>query len=493
MEKYKKEKIVSKRLSLESPNQCIKSTIFHNKKDIIRNSPNFKNRRAFTPNFLLNQIGYIKKDYKYEYKKINLEEDKKLDLKNTSNDINKLVNKILLNHKKQYNFETYTKTKDKNENFEIKDKNCTEDKNIKVRYNNSKNDKKNKNTIIKRKNNIDKIIQSNYSKRKSESNKNLETYNFNTKKITKNKSSLSFGDIDEENNEEYLNDNNDSSYISKIESKYVSMYDNDEELKELKEIRNDLKSPVCTHNNRNYNRLISSFSINNNDNDNDNENENNDNIKQTSILFQLKKMASKNNYENKIINNPIVFDDQLELSFHEDLNKKSAIQNQNKNYIMKEIINYNNDRYNLKKIKLYIEDKICISKLEILRNKKYCFYYKNDLDIIKKINNNIILDSIQIKHIKNKGNNIKTNNENLVYNYCNKRIKNNENDKLKKNINTKSKAHQIDSIINNKEEKYIYNNLSYKIINQENISLKNNYFLNNSNELNKLTFKIIND
>jgi hypothetical protein len=99
MEKYKKEKIVSKRLSLESPNQCIKSTIFHNNKDIIRNSPNFKNRRAFTPNFLLNQIGYIKKDYKYEYKKINLEEDKKLYLKNTSNDINKLVNKILLNHK----------------------------------------------------------------------------------------------------------------------------------------------------------------------------------------------------------------------------------------------------------------------------------------------------------------------------------------------------------------------------------------------------------
>jgi hypothetical protein len=49
--------------------------------------------------------------------------------------------------------------------------------------------------------------------------------------------SLSFGEDD-------ADDDNESGFISKIDSKQVSMYDIDEELKELKEIRNNLRSPA---------------------------------------------------------------------------------------------------------------------------------------------------------------------------------------------------------------------------------------------------------
>ena len=49
--------------------------------------------------------------------------------------------------------------------------------------------------------------------------------------------SLSFGEDD-------ADDDNESGFISKIDSKQVSMYDIDEELKELKEIRNTLRSPA---------------------------------------------------------------------------------------------------------------------------------------------------------------------------------------------------------------------------------------------------------
>ena len=51
------------------------------------------------------------------------------------------------------------------------------------------------------------------------------------------KYSLSFGEDD-------VDDDNESGFISKIDSKQVSMYDIDEELKELKEIRNNLRSPA---------------------------------------------------------------------------------------------------------------------------------------------------------------------------------------------------------------------------------------------------------
>ena len=484
---------------LESPiqNKYIKSIIFQNYNDedksnnnnINKNIPikNKYHRRSLTPhngNFLLNQIGYIKNDNNYENKKQN-EEKKKLSKINSPRDINKLVNKLISHHNNKYNFQSCTKRNTKNENLEIKEKNCTEDKFIKAKRKYTYNYKRVKKSNIDKKNNL-----KNNKNNRYDSSKNIEISTFDLKKSKENKSSLSFADVDEENNEEDSNDNNnDSSYISKIESKHVSMYDIDEELKELKEIGNDLKSPVYGYNNRNYNRLISSFSINNNDN----ENENNDNTKQTSILLQLKKMASKNDNENKVNHNPIVFGDNLELSFHENQNKTSIkIQNSSSQKIM----NYTKDKHKIKKCINLKNDNQYISKIENIKNKKFCFFFKNDRNVVKKNNIEILVSIEQIEKIRKRNYNINNFTINYMNNYDKKRNskkakKNNvngNNKNINKNSRIENKTPKKELILRNKKESINkINNLSKNSIKKENIFLKNNnYCIKNTNELNKL-------
>ena len=507
MDKNKRDKennFPPKIFSLESPihSQYIKSSIFQNddnnnninfNKNNFNKNNSFKNkfhRRSLTQNngiFALNQIGYIKNDNNYENKK---NEENNINNKiNSSQDINNLVNKILSSHSNKYNFDSCTKRNKKNEDLEIKEKNCTEDKFIKARRKYTQYYKKVKKFNASKKNALKESKYNRY-----ESAKNLEVNTFEAKKSKQNKSSLSFGDVDEENNEEDSNENNnDSSYISKIESKHVSMYDIDEELKELKEIGNNLKSPVYRTNNRNYYRLISSFSINNNDNDK--ENENNDNFKQKStILFQLKKMASKNDNENKVNHNPIVFDDNLELSFHEDQNKKST---KNHNSSSPKIINYINDKYKIKKWLNFKNYNIYISLIDDIKNKKFCFYYKNDSNTIKKNNIELMASIGQIENIRKRKYIINDYSIDNKVNYDSRRntkkgkIHNvNENNK---NVKIENKSNKKKLILRNKKEPYNKNNNQSKIIiKKENISLKNNCRIQNTNELNKLIKEKIN-
>ena len=188
-----------------------------------------------------------------------------------------------------------------------------------------KNDAKNSilndiNRIIIEENNNNSIINNSGNT----SNNNINNENRKSKQI---RYSLSFGEDDEDEEDE-------SSYISKIDSKQVSIYDIDEELKVLKEIGTNIKSPNLKNNNKNNNvgnnKNVSNFSEkcqNNTENSNKNLNmdkNNNDTNKNSNI----------NNNEN-----PIIFGiNQAEMSFHEDSSKSNYtiinnMNNKNNNYI----------------------------------------------------------------------------------------------------------------------------------------------------------------
>ena len=512
--------------SLESPNnKYIKSTIFDNNindnKNIIKNNFNVKkpfHRRSLTPNngnFLLNQIGHIKKDSKYETKKVNNNENKKINRRISSPDVKSFENKLLTNYKQKYNLEPNNPiNENNNNNLDIQEKICTEDRYTKERIKNINNKKTKKFSLNKK-----------YYRKKSESNKDVIN-NFDIKITKQDKSSLSFGEVDEENNEEDSNENNnDSSYISKIESKYVSMYDIDEELKELKEIGNNLKSPVYTKNIKNNNRPISSFSINNNETEKTEKNNNyvgnnGNNIIQKSILSHLKDMALKNNNENKINHNPIVFDDDLELSFHEDQTKKSNIKMQNTQTQLDTTISvYNSDKSIIKKFEyLNSNDKCNISRIEFIKNQKYSYSYKKDIGNIKRLSHiDLLLDITTIDNIRKKRYKINNSNDNSgvgtsmnikncphphherrrnskKYKNNNTNITYNKNKNQKKINNAENKSIKKREERNKKVKFNINNNTSGNInlINKENISLKNNYYINNTNELNKLIKEKIN-
>ena len=189
-----------------------------------------------------------------------------------------------------------------------------------------------------------------------------ETKKVETKKNKNIKYSLSFGEDDEEMDE--------SGYISKIESKQVSMYyDIEDELKELKDLKNTLKSPLrgpYLKQNTSDKKLLNFNIDNNNTIFGEHLDENNISLatnatalaninEKIDILTQLKKLAgkgstelakSKYNDESKIIENnqfkndsfgekqninPIVFDDKLEISFHDENNDKNNGSNNNIN------------------------------------------------------------------------------------------------------------------------------------------------------------------
>ena len=525
-ESKEKEDIFIQNLSFtESPQDSnIKSTIFQNKPHHDNNlitrdtykpqNPKQGYRRSLTPhmgNFLLNQIGYIKKDNKFESKK-NITDEKKKFRKYSSPNIRDFVSNMLVNGDAKNNIEEED-NKDSRKD-DIKKSETISKMKFKGRRNSVRIKKKKKAFSIT-KSNLDKITE-NSNENNLDAEKALEIFNtinngnFDLKQSAKMRYSLSFGDVDEEDNEESSNDdnNNDSSYISKIESKQVSMYDIDEDLKELKEIGNNLKSPVIRQARTNYkeNKLISSFSINNN-NDNVDENENN----QTSILFQLKKMSVRNENENKVnkVNhNPIVFDDKLELSFHEDLNKKSSkASNSDSN-----LISYRNDINYITKLNYVNEKVISISMVENLKNNYFGFSYKNDTDVIKKINVGNMMDIAIIDSKRKKMDNTHNSHESLNNNNDSLINLVNENSNFTSNFNDISeKENDTKKITNNKNKKYIKkeeaftyqnksknkNNQKYSKENNETIFIedkknknnnfrKNNYLINNTNELNQL-------
>lgn len=525
MEKNENEKddIFSKKSSPpDSPKQFIKSTLFNSNKknNIVSNNSNkiLFNRRSLTPNighFLLNQIGYIKKDNKIESKKPYTEEDEKeikTNRKFSSPNTKDLVNRMFLNYNNlNNNFESNNKTNIIND---MAEKNCTEDKYSTTRRKYSVNIKRKKRAFLNKKNNLDKLLENNILENKYKSNKNVDSnnMNFDQRGSKQQRPSLSFGDVEEEDNEEFSNDNdnnNDSSYISKIESKHVSMYDIDEELKELKEIGNNLKSPIYNPISKGNNRLISSFSINNNDN-NENENDNNDIYKQQSILFHLKNKVSKDDEVNKLNHNPIVFDDKLELSFHEDLNKKSIII---ANSELQNIICFDNDKNKIKKLKFLNDDKMNVTWIEKLKNEKFFLYYKNDVEIVKKLDIDINYDIEKLENIRkerfnldnkntdfndldinynSRRNSLKVNN-NHKYN-INTNIKNDKNNDYQKTKNKTSKKKEV-SFLKAKEIQNANNNFNLNTnttkTNSDN-NLKNNYLFNNANELNHLIKEKIN-
>ena len=311
---------------------------------------------------------------------------------------------------------------------------------------------------------------------------NKENHKVETKKTKNLRYSLSFGEDDEELDEEIG--------FSKIESKQVSMYDIDEELKELKEIKNTLKSPACgpyLKPNTSDNKLFN-FDIDNNntifgehlDDNNITNNTNetalahiNENI---DILTELKKLTERNSTEvaklnddknkQKIENNqfkdesfgesqnykreysPIVFDDQLEISFHEENNNNSnkkdndTLKNNSNRNLNIYTSNYNNttgfnnnistatnarddmigfykDIKKIKKMKKFNKTEelmLCVSNLDSKRKNKFCFNYLIDSYFCKKINFFNINDDLSINIIESKRNkkNKNENEENIM-------------------------------------------------------------------------------
>ena len=417
--------------------------------------------------------------------------------------------------------------------------------------NNNENNKENKNNKFSFNNDINK-----------EDDK--EIIRVETKKGKNVRYSLSFGDEDEDL------DDNESGFISKIDSKQVSMYDIDEELKELKEIKNTLKSPVCgpyLRINTNDNKLFN-FNIDNNstifgEHLDDNNITNNTNATQIAninekidILTQLKKLNEKNSTEiakskysnendNKTIENnqfnddsfgekpnykneysPIVFDDHLEISFHDENNIKNNKNNDNiysssnKNINVQSSINtngfnYNNsninnkdcsisfiiDKNNVKKINEFNKTEeymLSVSYINTKREKKYCFRFINDSIPGQKIKINNTNEDLNIYLIESKRNKNKKENKEDINdkkeiandkNIKNKAIeKENIKNSLNKNENKEKGKNKLRSLNKNKKLK-----LNKEINSSIENSNKNLYLSTNKNSSNELQNNCVNN
>jgi len=250
--------------------------------------------------------------------------------------------------------------------------------------------------------------------------------------------SLSFGEDDAE-------DDNESGFISKIDSKQVSMYDIDEELKELKEIRNTLRSPAPnpflkknTKDYKFYNLNIDNNSIfgENFDENNISSNLNTTRLNEISekydILSQLKKLNEeknatptkfqldgeneKNQFNNdsfgnkkdENVINPIVFVDKLELSFHDEGTepKKKSSNQYNDNYNDSSnlnMINFLHDKKVTKKLNVFNENEnymTNISNIDSQRKNLYCYNFTNDINLCHKLNIDNLFDNLNINNIE---------------------------------------------------------------------------------------------
>ena len=392
-----------------------------------------------------------------------------------------------------------------------------------------------------------------------------ENNNKKGKKVGENKRkkslrfSLSFGDDDEDEEED--ENYNDNSEISQIESKRVSMYDIDEEIKELKEIKNTIKSPLRSSflkRNTNDNNLIN-FNMESNSsifgehleedvhrknsnaafletvnekydlltelkrlsdnanrkkknlknegknkiNENDGNKEfiydsfgesknENEKEKEYSNFYKEENKDNSINYKNN--NNLIVFDDKLEISFHDeksDINTESQkeINFVNTNSKFNSDTNKKN-KVGFNKYMIYSNDKKKISKLNPVsqlednlfniqninsrRQKQFNLKFKKDIFVVKKLN--IINNSMTIIDIISKMsrlNNIEDKNQkNELYNYLKK-----EN---KKKYNNKEKYKYKSETKNNKKSNHNKSLLINNDVNRDNIC-NINYLLNDKN------------
>ena len=250
--------------------------------------------------------------------------------------------------------------------------------------------------------------------------------------------SLSFGEDDAE-------DDNESGFISKIDLKQVSMYDIDEELKELKEIRNTLRSPAPNpffkKNTKDY--KFSNFNFDNNSifGENFDENYISSNLNTTrlgetnekyDILAQLKKLneeknatptksqmdgeKEKNQFDNdsfgnkkdENIINPIVFVDKLELSFHDEgtIQKKKSSNQYNDNYNDSSNLNmitFLNDKKVIKKLDVFNENEEYQTNISYIDSRKknlYCYNFVNDINSGHKLNIGSLFDNLNINQIE---------------------------------------------------------------------------------------------
>ena len=261
----------------------------------------------------------------------------------------------------------------------------------------------------------------------------------NNKKIEIRKSkqlrySLSFGDDDEEEE-----DVNESSYISKIDSKHISLYDLDEELKVLRELKSPMlrSKSTCKYkkNSNSKKRLISNFGEKSN---RKKSNYNN--------IIRIQNLLS-----NKFKDNPIIFSNKKnEVSFNNDdtdannnnnnsINLNNTKSNNIKNNINKIVIPNNpihNKKMSINTSKepdkeiniFYIDNKklpkislneknthlMIIDYIDQKEKELYSYIYYNNTSIIKKIDNiNINCSISEIEKLK-------VNKKNFLRNMANK-------------------------------------------------------------------------
>ena len=371
--------------------------------------------------------------------------------------------------------------------------------------------------------------------------------------------SLSFGDDEEEEEE----DENNS--LSKIESKRVSMCDIDEEIKELKEIKNNIKSPIRNSflkRNSNDKNLIN-FNMESNssifgEHLQDNVSRKNSNAfllesinEKYDLLTELKRLSEKANEKKKISkneeknkkndneeikefnydsfgetknekeegnlfdekeneeknknnqdnNNLIIFDDKLEISFHDEKSDNKEIKNMNNTSTNLQLQNYTNTK-NMKKIKEFVDffhDKIRINRLYIFNQFEELLCNINNLNLKKEnqFNYKFIKDKYCIKKLDITNEDINMINLNPYNKEIN--INNNMNDlKNKKVFNTINNENQnmfiniTKNIVKNKvgseskkkkiKQNILGNNHSYQLsFNLQNNDKDNNYKNNNIN------------
>ena len=277
-----------------------------------------------------------------------------------------------------------------------------------------------KNSLL---NDINQIIieENNNSIINNSGNMSNNNINYEIRRTKQIRYSLSFGDDDEDEEDE-----NESSYISKIDSKQVSIYDIDEELKVLKEIGNNIKSPYLkarngnnNNNQSNVNKLVSNFNDKNQNNFLFNSSKNiNNNIRNSNKFNNIQKTNTTKNQESPIIFNS----NQAEMSFHEDTNIKNAtIKSNFSNNISNAIIRSNstnesnNNIMNNNKLNKNDNEKD-IDNNPIYKASTYVVKKKEE----KKEINTFYIDKKKISKL-----NISNNNEQFLFiNYINKKEKN---------------------------------------------------------------------
>ena len=229
--------------------------------------------------------------------------------------------------------------------------------------------------------------------------------------------SLSFMDDDDEEEEELENE---GSSISKIESKRVSMYDIDEEIKELKEMKNNIQSP-----------LRSSF---------------------------LKRNTNDNNMINfNIDSNNVIFGEHLDENTSRKNSNALLLEKINEKYDLLTELKRLNDNANGKKKKVKSEEKkeIKMKESEYISEFNYDSFgeSKNEKENQENknnnsINNNLIVfdDKLEISFNDEKSENNNEKNMNNNINYI--RTSKNENDKDKKEKNIYKKIYLEQEKIN---------------------------------------------